>query len=126
MRDHNVLFDVENWRVGIAESKCDYNLLRTGYPTEPVDPYITSKSMDKLIRYRLCLNNPWICVTLAVVDFLSAALFLIVFYMLVQSYMETAKKIQEKSTENLSWADTAKLLQKNSFGSDSEDTSVIV
>ncbi len=121
MRGHNVLFDVENWQVGFAESKCDYNLLKIGEPTEFIDPYISSKAMDKLIRYRLCLNNPWICATLAVVDFLCALLFLIVLYMLVQSYWETAKTIREKSTENLSWADTAKLLQKNSFECDSED-----
>jgi hypothetical protein len=48
MRGHNVLFDIDNSRIGMAESTCDYKLLMTGEAEEEfMDPYPTRDEIMK-------------------------------------------------------------------------------
>ena len=48
MRGHNVHFDIDNERIGMAESNCDYKLLVTGKAeNELMDPY---PSHEEIIR----------------------------------------------------------------------------
>lgn len=51
MRGHNVLFDIDNSRIGIAESTCDYKLAMTGEAeSEFIDPYPTIDEISAAFR----------------------------------------------------------------------------
>ena len=39
MQGHDILFDIKNSRIGIAESKCDYNYLVSGIKSDEFDPF---------------------------------------------------------------------------------------
>ncbi len=48
MRGHNVHFDVDNERIGMAESNCDYKLLVTGKAeNELMDPYPSYEEIER-------------------------------------------------------------------------------
>uniref|UniRef100_A0A7S3PYZ2 Peptidase A1 domain-containing protein n=1 Tax=Chaetoceros debilis TaxID=122233 RepID=A0A7S3PYZ2_9STRA len=127
MRGHNVFFDVDNWLVGFADSDCDYKYLETGTPSEKVDPYISRKDLNTLVRSHMCEKNKWICIVLSFIDSLYLIFLLAAAAIVLQSYIETRRKIRILSVESLrnedgekdqskrSTKDWAKLLQKNSF-----------
>lgn len=127
MRGHNVFFDIENWLVGFADSDCDYNYLETGTPSEKVDPYISGKDLNKIVRSHMCKQNKWICIILTCIDSLYFIFIFAAFAILIQSYVETRRKIRNLSAERLKIEDDekevstrssknwAKLLEKNSF-----------
>ena len=48
MRGHNVHFDVEHSRIGMAESDCDYEYLATGKRSESLDPYLSAAQIREL------------------------------------------------------------------------------
>jgi hypothetical protein len=50
MRSHNVLFDIENRRIGMAESDCDYNELVTGEKSKFPDVYANAKEVKQLLQ----------------------------------------------------------------------------
>jgi len=39
MQNHDVVFDIPNYRIGFAESSCDYNLMVYGIPSSHEDPF---------------------------------------------------------------------------------------
>lgn len=50
MRSHNVLFDVENGRIGMAESDCDYNELISGEKSNFPNEYADAKEVKQLLQ----------------------------------------------------------------------------
>lgn len=50
MRSHNVLFDVENQRIGMAESDCDYVELVSGKKADFPDVYANAKDVKQLLQ----------------------------------------------------------------------------
>lgn len=51
MRGHNVHFDIDNERIGMAESNCDYKLLVTGKAeNEFMDPYPSSEEIERSLH----------------------------------------------------------------------------
>eukprot|EP00979_Chaetoceros_neogracilis_P013540 scaffold3896_cov235-Chaetoceros_neogracile.AAC.5 len=49
MRSHNVLFDIDNGRIGFADSNCDYDFLVTGKASEFISPYATAMDINKFL-----------------------------------------------------------------------------
>ena len=80
MRGHNVLFDIDNSRIGMAESTCDYKLLMTGEAEEEfMDPYPTRDEIIKSYRQNyadfLCYTNNAFCYALWTLKLLPIVLF---------------------------------------------------
>mmetsp|Transcript_19048 Transcript_19048/g.26813 ORF Transcript_19048/g.26813 Transcript_19048/m.26813 type:complete len:117 (-) Transcript_19048:1285-1635(-) len=69
MRGHNVLFDEDNKRIGMAESTCDYKLLATGKGEEEfIDPYPDIDEITRSFRQNylenVCDLNQYLCCAL--------------------------------------------------------------
>jgi hypothetical protein len=75
MRSHNVLFDIENNRIGMAESDCDYNEIVTGKKSDFPDDYVTAEVVKQLLQSEhmqsLCENEGVTCLMQQVIRMLT-------------------------------------------------------
>lgn len=65
MRSHNVLFDMENYQIGMAESNCDYQALLTGIETDFADPYLSLQEVKSMLKREnfesICEESAFTC-----------------------------------------------------------------
>lgn len=128
MRGHDILFDVDNYKIGVAESTCDYKLLMTGESEEEfMDPYPSRETVDASYRKNftdnLCQKNSSLCWMLRIVNVMP---YLIAFILIITTVWDIftyygKKFVRQRRLElSLSYdsADNAKLMIKNS---DDED-----
>ncbi len=57
MQGHDVLFDIENNRIGIAESTCDYNYLISGKRSEEFDPFDLDGDIRRFYTKNFCQSS---------------------------------------------------------------------
>lgn len=67
MQGHDILFDIENKRVGIAESSCDYNYIISGKKSEEFDPFNVQGDIRKFYSQNFCKSRQ--CRSFVVVAF---------------------------------------------------------
>jgi|AntRauTorckE5430_2_1112549.scaffolds.fasta_scaffold00825_3 hypothetical protein len=75
MRSHNVLFDIDNGRIGFADSNCDYDFLVTGKASEFISPYATAMDINKLFIQETCSIHPIFCFIMYSLRILTFVLF---------------------------------------------------
>lgn len=65
MRDHNVLFDMENMRIGMVESDCNHNKILVDEGKQEamvvVDHYLDHKEIIRMHMNKICDENPFRC-----------------------------------------------------------------
>ena len=65
MRYHNVLFDLERYLIGMAESNCDYQELITGTRSDLPEPYISMQNANNMMMKEnmdsVCESEPFVC-----------------------------------------------------------------
>ena len=84
MQGHDVLFDIENSRIGFAESSCDYNYLISGKRSEEFDPFDLDREVRRFYRKNFCQSER--CRSMVVNAFwVSHSCLLFMFYLLRRS-----------------------------------------
>jgi len=116
MRGHNILFDVDNRQIGIAESDCDYEYLVTGEPIEFIDPYASIEELTDLIRQGICEARPMACQLEQIAKILGCATWAILTFMIVGSVFQMYNGHNEEcqNEEGDEYKEMHKLLIKNS------------
>ena len=61
MQGHDILFDIENKRIGFAESSCDYNYFITGKSSKEYDPFRVKQDVVIFYMQRLCRSHECRC-----------------------------------------------------------------
>lgn len=84
MQGHDVLFDIENSRIGFAESSCDYNYLISGKRSEEFDPFDLDRDVRRFYSKHFCQSEK--CRSMVVkAFFISHSCLLFMFYLLRRS-----------------------------------------
>lgn len=79
LQGHDVLFDIENKRIGIAESNCDYNYLISGKKSIEFDPFNVSNDIIQFYFHNFCRSKQ--CQYYVVISFwISHAILIVMFY----------------------------------------------
>lgn len=78
MQGHDVLFDIENTRIGIPESNCDYNYLISGKRSKAFDPFNTRKDIAQFNAEYICRSR--YCQMYIVISFCMSHIFLAFMY----------------------------------------------
>ena len=91
MQGHDVLFDIENKRIGIAESTCDYNYLVSGVKSEEFDPFNVQADIRRFYSQNFCKSRE--CRSFVVVTFWLSHLFLLYMHFWLKKKKQQGNKI---------------------------------
>lgn len=113
MRSHNVLFDMENYQIGMAESNCDYQALITGIETDFADPYSSIKEVQHMLKREkiesICEENSFTCKVFfamrLIVHVCWISLVALIFLELKSRFNQTVEDGESKLTRNTSHND---------------------
>lgn len=98
MQGHDVLFDVKNKRIGIAESDCDYNYLISGKKSVDYDAFNVGRDVVAFYFHSMCMSKH--CRNHAVVALWTSHVFLIAMYYCMVRWK---KKKNEKNKRMMKW-----------------------
>lgn len=84
MQGHDILFDIENSRIGIAESTCDYNYLISGQRSEEFDPFNLDGDIRRFYSKNFCQSE--ICRSFVLKAFWISHLTLLIMYFVLRKH----------------------------------------
>ena len=114
MRNHQVHFDVDNGKIGFADSTCDYENLVSGKHMEAINPYATVADISRITRRETCSLNPGYCFFMYFFQILTAATFCLLLFRILLGVLESHNNYCDGK-------DWEKLLVKNSTDERSDD-----
>ena len=114
MRNHQVHFDIDNGKIGFADSTCDYENLVSGKHMEAINPYATVADINRIIKRETCSLHPGFCFFMYFFQILTAATFCLLLFRILLSVLESRENYFEGK-------DSEKLLVKNSTDETSDD-----
>jgi hypothetical protein len=99
MQGHDVLFDIENKRIGIAESSCDYNYLISGKHSIEFDPFDVPSDIRRHYRQYFCSSKK--CRNLVYGSFWVSHFILLCLYMCIKRKNERASRSRKTSASSV-------------------------
>ena len=88
MSGHNVLFDMDNGRIGIVESDCNYNDILTAegkqHEMTTVDPYASFNDIMRWYEEDQCKNEKMRCIFRLVTVVLNYVCFGLLLYLIIR------------------------------------------